>query len=51
MNIYRGRPNEKGNDKYDSYRYYVCGIKINGEDYTAKVVIGVKDGSIKTKSI
>lgn len=19
------RPNEKGNDKYDSYRYYVCG--------------------------
>ena len=39
------RPNEKGNDKYDSYRYYVCGIKINGEDYTAKVVIGVKDGS------
>ena len=39
------RPNEKGNDKYDSYRYYVCGVKINGEDYTAKVVIGVKDGS------
>lgn len=39
------RPNEKGNDKYDSCRYYVCGVKINGEDYTAKVVIGVKDGS------
>lgn len=35
-------PNIKGHDKYDSYRYYVCGLKINGIDYTAKVVIGVK---------
>ncbi len=38
-------PNEKGNNKYDSYRYYVCGAKINGEDYTIKVVIGVKGDS------
>jgi len=39
------QPNEKGNDKYDSYRYYVCGLKIGGEDYTVKIVIGVKNGS------
>ena len=38
-------PNEKENDKYDSYRYYVCGAKINGDDYTIKVVIGVKGDS------
>lgn len=38
-------PNEKGNDKYDSYRYYVCGAKINGDDYTIKAVIGVKGDS------
>ena len=37
-------PNEKGNGKYDSYRYYVCGIRIDGSDYTAKVVVGVKNG-------
>ena len=37
--------NTKGHDKYDSYRYYVCGAKINGEDYTIKVVIGVKGDS------
>ncbi len=38
-------PNEKDNDKYDSYRYYVCGLKIDGVDYTAKVVVGVKGDS------
>ena len=38
-------PNAKDNDKYDSYRYYVCGARINGEDYTVKVVIGVKGDS------
>ena len=38
-------PNTKGHDKYDSYRYYVCGLKIDGIDYTAKVVVGVKDGN------
>lgn len=37
--------NEKGNDKYDSYRYYVCGAKIDGEDYTVKIVVGVKGDS------
>ncbi len=37
--------NTKENDKYDSYRYYVCGLKIDGVDYTAKIVVGVKDGS------
>lgn len=37
--------NEKDNDRYDSYRYYVCGAKIDGEDYTVKVVIGVKGDS------
>ncbi len=38
------RPNEKANGKYDSYRYYVCGLKIGGVDYTVKVTIGVKQG-------
>ena len=38
-------PNEKGNGKYDSYRYYVCGLKIGGEDYTVKVTVGVKGAS------
>ena len=37
--------NSKEHDKYDSYRYYVCGLVIDGVDYTAKIVIGVKDGS------
>lgn len=36
--------NIKGKRVFDSYRYYVCGLKINGEDYTAKIVAGVKDG-------
>ncbi len=35
---------EKNNGKYDRYRYYVCGLKIGGEDYTAKITIGVKGG-------
>ena len=37
-------PNEKDNGKYDSYRYYVGGLKIGGEDYTVKMVVGVKNG-------
>lgn len=36
--------NVKGNDKYTAYRYYVCGLKIGETDYTAKIVVGVKDG-------
>ena len=38
-------PNRKDNDKYDSYRYYVCGLNIDGVDYTAKMVVGVKGDS------
>ena len=38
-------PNTKSHDKYDSYRYYVCGAKINEEDYTVKIVVGVKGDS------
>ena len=38
-------PNEKGNGKYDRYRYYVCGLKIDGVDYTAKITVGVKGAS------
>lgn len=36
--------NEKGSDKYDAYRYYVCGLNIDGTNYTAKIVVGLKDG-------
>lgn len=39
------RPNEKDNGKYDSYRYYVCGLKIGGVDYTVKITVGVKGSS------
>lgn len=39
--------NNKDNDKFDSYRYYVPGVNIDGEDYTAKIVIGVKQGERK----
>ena len=38
------RVNEKDHTDYDKYRYYVCGLKIDGEDYTAKLVIGQKNG-------
>jgi|GEM_PF-349260 len=38
------KPNAKDNDKYESYRYYIEGVKIDGEDYTAKIVVGVKNG-------
>ncbi|MGN0035622.1 MAG: hypothetical protein ACI36X_00140, partial [Bacteroidaceae bacterium] len=37
------RPNEKGS-KFDFYRYYVVGLKIGGVDYTAKLVVGQKNG-------
>lgn len=36
-------PNEKGT-KFDSYRYYVVGLNIDGVNYTAKLVIGQKNG-------
>lgn len=38
------RVNEKSNEKYDSYRYYVVGLKIGNEDYTARLTVGVKKG-------
>lgn len=38
-------PNTKDNGKYDSYRYYVYGLKIGGTDYTVKVTVGVKGAS------
>ncbi len=40
------RANAKGNGKYDTYQYYVVGINIDGVDYTAKIVFGVK-GDVK----
>ena len=40
--------NEKGErGNYPNYRYYVAGVKIDGVDYTAKMVLGVaQDGSL-----
>jgi hypothetical protein len=35
---------EKDNAQYDSYRYYVCGLRLGAEDYTARITIGVKGG-------
>lgn len=37
-------PNTKSSTGFDSYRYYVYGLKIGGVDYTAKLAIGVKKG-------
>lgn len=37
-------PNRKGKTSFTSYRYYVCGMKIDGEDYTAKIVVGHNKG-------
>lgn len=43
--VYLGEePNEKGNSKYDKYRYYACGLKIGGRDYTARLTIGELKG-------
>ena len=36
-------PNEKNNSKYDSYRYYVSGLKIGDVDYTVKLAIGIDE--------
>lgn len=38
------RTNEKRNGKYDSYRYYVTGLKIGNENFTVRLTIGVKNG-------
>ena len=36
--------NEKDKNDYDSFRYYVAGLVIEGGDYTVKMVVGVKNG-------
>lgn len=36
--------NEKASDKFDTYKYYVCGLKVGDVDYTVKMTIGVKQG-------
>lgn len=38
------RPNEKANDKYKKYRYYVCGLKIGNEDFTIRFAVGERSG-------
>ena len=38
------RPNTKDKHDYDTFRYYVAGIDIDGVPYTVKMVVGVKDG-------
>jgi hypothetical protein len=37
--------NEKNINDYDSFRYYVVGLLLDGVDYTVKLVIGVKNGT------
>ena len=34
----------KADAKFDSYRYYLTGLNMGGEDYTVLLVIGVKQG-------
>ncbi|MCM1170205.1 MAG: hypothetical protein NC324_09760, partial [Bacteroides sp.] len=36
--------NEKDKTGFDSYRYYVTGMKMGGVDYTVKLVVGIRDG-------
>lgn len=36
------RKNEKRHTDFEKYQYYVCGLKIDGLDYTAKIVVGVR---------
>ena len=36
--------NEKNINEYDTFRYYVVGLKMAGVDYTVKLAIGVKNG-------
>ena len=38
------QPAYKKNAQFDSYRYYVVGLKLGGVDYTARLTIGVKNG-------
>ena len=43
--------NEKEINDYDSFRYYVVGLQMEGVDYTVKLVIGVKNGEKLLRSI
>jgi hypothetical protein len=36
--------NEKDINDYESFRYFVVGLKLGEEEYTVKMVIGVKNG-------
>ena len=36
--------NEKDKNEYDTFRYYVVGLQMDGIDYTVKLAIGVKNG-------
>ena len=36
--------NEKDKNEYDTFRYYVVGLSMQGIDYTVKMAIGVKNG-------
>ena len=36
--------NSKAKNGFDTYKYYVVGLRIDGADYTAKLAIGTKDG-------
>ena len=36
--------NEKDKNEYDTFRYYVVGLRMQGIDYTVKMAIGVKNG-------
>ena len=36
--------NEKDKNEYDTFRYYVVGLNMEGVDYTVKLAIGVKNG-------
>ena len=38
------RPAYKEDAQYDSYRYYLTGLKIGADDYTVRITIGVKNG-------
>ena len=37
--------NEKDKNNYDSFRYYVVGLRLDAIDYTVKIAIGVKNGN------
>ena len=38
-------PKSRDKKKYDSYRYFLVGLQIDGVDYTVKLVVGIKGGA------